>query len=58
MKPACPAATGTNSKPITATMAPMAAGGKTTSIQLVPAILTMSATTQKMTPTTIKAPSA
>ena len=58
VRPAMPAAVGMSSSPMTATMAPIAAGGKITSIQLVPMARTMSPTMQKTTPTTMKPPSA
>ena len=38
VRPAMPAAVGASSRPITAMIAPMAAGGKITSIHLVPTI--------------------
>ena len=50
VRPAMPAAVGSNSRPMTATMAPMAAGGKTTSIQSVPAKRTTCETTMKKRP--------
>ncbi|MNP27991.1 hypothetical protein D3C76_1209320 [compost metagenome] len=56
--PDIPAATGMSSSPIRATMAPIAAGGKTTPIQLVPAYLTNMPTRMKIIPVTINAPSA
>ncbi|MNJ52241.1 hypothetical protein D3C77_475660 [compost metagenome] len=58
IRPAIPAATGINSRPISATIAPIAAGGNTTSIHLVPANLIISAIAMKIRPVTIKAPSA
>ncbi|MNE78705.1 hypothetical protein D3C80_1751380 [compost metagenome] len=56
--PAIPAATGISSRPINATIAPIAAGGNTTSIHLVPANLTSKPTRIKIIPVTINAPSA
>ncbi|MPN59353.1 hypothetical protein SDC9_207074 [bioreactor metagenome] len=58
VKPAISAATGASSRPITATMAPIAAGGKTTSIHLVPITLRLSATIVKIAPTAMKPPKA
>ncbi|MNP25075.1 hypothetical protein D3C76_1178680 [compost metagenome] len=56
--PAIPAATGISSSPIRATMAPIAAGGKTTSIHFVPAYLTKIPIRMKIIPVTMNAPSA
>src|SRR5690625_56096 len=58
IQPAISAATGTSSNPITATIAPIAAGGKTMSIQSVPASLTITPTAVKTTPTSKNPPSA
>ncbi|MNN23632.1 hypothetical protein D3C81_1370370 [compost metagenome] len=58
IQPAIPAATGINSRPINATMAPIAAGGNTTSIHFVPAYLTSMPMRMKMRPVTINAPNA
>lgn len=57
-KPAIFAATPANSRPMTATIAPIAAGGKMTSSQPVPAFLTSNATRQNSTPHMIKPPNA
>src|SRR5690625_4886725 len=54
IQPAISAATGTNSNPLTATMDPIAAAGKTTSIHDVPATRMMTATKVKTIPTTRK----
>src|SRR5690625_1977911 len=51
IQPAISAATGTNSRPITATIAPIAAGGNRTSIQAVPTNLIITATKHKTIPT-------
>src|SRR5690625_1918593 len=51
IQPAIPAATGTSSSPITATIAPIAAGGKIISSHVVPAIFTIHATSVKTIPT-------
>ncbi|CNT66446.1 Uncharacterised protein [Salmonella enterica subsp. enterica serovar Bovismorbificans] len=56
--PAIPAATPASSRPMTATIAPIAAGGNITSSQPVPAFLTMKETRQNNTPHIIKPPSA
>src|SRR5699024_266364 len=56
--PAISAAVGTSSSPTTATIAPIAAGGKMTSIHLVPAILTINPTKVKTIPTIKNPPSA
>ena len=53
VKPAIEAATGANSNPITAAIAPIAAGGKRTLIQLVPTNLINSANKQKVKPKAI-----
>ena len=58
VNPAIPAAVGANSSPITATIAPMAAGGKTISSHFVPIALILKATKEKIAPTTIKPPRA
>ena len=56
--PAMPIATGANSKPITATIAPIAAGGNNTSIQPMPTKRTIKDNTTKATPKAIKPPCA
>ena len=56
--PAMPAATPASSRPMTATIAPIAAGGNMTSSQPVPAFLTMKETRQNRTPHIMKPPSA
>ena len=56
VRPAMSVATGASSRPITATMAPMAAGGKTTSSHRVPATRTTPATRMKNRPKPMKAP--
>ena len=58
VSPAIFAAVGMSSSPMTATIAPIEAGGKITSIQLVPIVWTMKLTIQKTMPTTMKPPSA
>ena len=58
VSPAMPAAVGISSRPMTATIAPIEAGGKITSIQLVPMVCTMKLTIQKTIPTMMKPPSA
>ena len=58
VSPAMPAAVGMSSRPMTATMAPMDAGGKMTSIQFVPMARMMRPTAQNTQPTTMKPPSA
>ncbi len=58
VSPAIFAAVGISSRPMTATIAPIEAGGKITSIQLVPIMCTMKLTTQKTMPTMMKPPSA
>ena len=58
VRPAIPAAVGINSRPITATIAPIAAGGKMKSIQLVPTARIMIPTRTKTAPTAIKPPNA
>ena len=58
VRPAMPAAVGMSSRPMTATMAPIEAGGKMTSIQPVPAARTSRPTRQKTMPTQMKPPSA
>ena len=58
VSPAMPAAVGMSSRPMTATMAPMEAGGKMTSIQPVPTARISRPTRQKTMPTTMKPPSA
>ena len=58
VSPAIFAAVGMSSSPMTATIAPMEAGGKITSIQPVPMAWMMKLTRQKTTPTTMKPPSA
>ncbi|MNE32159.1 hypothetical protein D3C80_1257570 [compost metagenome] len=57
-RPAILAATPANSRPITATIAPIAAGGNITSSQPVPAFLTSSPTRQNSTPHMINPPNA
>ena len=54
VKPAIPAAVGASSRPITAIMAPMHAGGKITSIQPVPVALISAENKIKIMPNTIK----
>src|SRR5699024_10302134 len=56
IRPAISAATGTNSRPITATMAPIAAGGNNISIQAVPTSFTIKATRDNTIPTAKKPP--
>ncbi|SVK50564.1 Uncharacterised protein [Acinetobacter baumannii] len=56
--PAMLAATPASSRPMTATIAPIAAGGNITSSQPVPAFFTISATRQKSTPHMMKPPNA
>ena len=58
MMPAIPIATGATSKPITATIAPIAAGGNNTSIHLIPINLTNKANSIKDTPKAMKPPCA
>src|SRR5699024_12284443 len=56
ISPAISAATGTNSRPITATMAHIAAGGNNISIQAVPTSFTIKATRDNTIPTVKKTP--
>ena len=49
-------ATGASSRPMTATIAPIAAGGKTTSSHRVPATRTTCETAMKNTPNTMNPP--
>ena len=49
-------ATGASSRPMTATIAPIAAGGKTTSSQRVPATRTTCETRMKKRPNAMKPP--
>src|SRR5699024_5890148 len=58
IQPDIPAATGTSSSPITATIAPIAAGGKIISNQVVPATFTIHATKVKTIPTAKNPPKA
>jgi len=58
VRPAISAATGANSRPITATIAPIAAGGKTVSIHLVPITPIKRDTRENTTPAAIKPPNA
>ena len=54
VSPAMEAAVGASSRPITAIMAPMHAGGKITSIQPVPVALISAENKMKIIPNTIK----
>ena len=56
IKPAMDMATGASSRPITATIAPIAAGGKRMSIHLIPTYLTIRLKMTKERPKTMKAP--
>ena len=58
VSPAMLVATGASSRPMTATIAPMAAGGKTTSSQRVPATRTTCETRTKKSPKAMKPPCA
>lgn len=58
VRPAIFAAVGISSRPITATIAPMAAGGKITLIHSVPTLCTMRPMIQNIRPTAIKPPRA
>ena len=56
MKPLMFRASGASSRPMMATMDPMAAGGNSTSIQLVPIFFTMSPIRMKQSPKAMKPP--